>query len=109
MKVIIVRITFSYRYGFNSDGHEVVKNRLARRLNNSNRYEGIVGVNLGKNKVTTDDVDDYVQGVKLLGPYADYLVINVSSPNTPGLRSLQGRVQLSNLLQKVRETEYVVS
>lgn len=62
---------------------------------------GIVGVNLGKNKESVDAVGDYKEGVKKFGPVADYLVINISSPNTPGLRSLQGRKQLQELLDKV--------
>ena len=62
---------------------------------------GILGVNLGKNKTTKDAVDDYVQGVKKFGGIADYLVINVSSPNTPGLRAMQGRKQLQELVDKV--------
>lgn len=64
---------------------------------------GILGVNLGKNKETVDAKVDYVSGLHTLAPYADYLVVNVSSPNTPGLRSLQGRTQLQELLDAVRK------
>lgn len=60
-----------------------------------------LGVNLGKNKNSTDAAADYVAGVRTLGPLADYLVVNVSSPNTPGLRDLQGKVELRDLLSKV--------
>jgi len=60
--------------------------------------QGILGVNLGKNKTSDDEIGDYTTGIRKLGPYADYLVINVSSPNTPGLRSLQQREPLYNLL-----------
>ena len=63
----------------------------------------LLGVNLGKNKNSTDGVDDYVQGVRTLGECADYIVVNVSSPNTPGLREMQGREQLTRLLDKVRQ------
>ncbi|KAL7480644.1 hypothetical protein ACHAW6_006328, partial [Cyclotella cf. meneghiniana] len=59
---------------------------------------GILGVNLGKNKTSEDEVEDYITGIKELGPYADYLVINISSPNTPGLRSLQQADRLRRLL-----------
>ncbi|KAL3764674.1 hypothetical protein ACHAW5_000305 [Stephanodiscus triporus] len=59
---------------------------------------GVLGVNLGKNKTSEDEVGDYAFGIRDLGPFADYLVINVSSPNTPGLRSLQKREPLRNLL-----------
>ncbi|XP_053808492.1 dihydroorotate dehydrogenase (quinone), mitochondrial isoform X2 [Vidua chalybeata] len=60
-----------------------------------------LGVNLGKNKSSTDAAADYVAGVRTLGPLADYLVVNVSSPNTPGLRDLQGKSELRDLLSKV--------
>ncbi|XP_017700599.1 dihydroorotate dehydrogenase (quinone), mitochondrial-like isoform X2 [Phoenix dactylifera] len=63
---------------------------------------GILGVNLGKNKTSEDAAADYVQGVHTLSQYADYLVINISSPNTPGLRKLQGRKQLKDLVKKVQ-------
>ncbi|KAJ3072495.1 Dihydroorotate dehydrogenase (quinone), mitochondrial [Podochytrium sp. JEL0797] len=63
-----------------------------------------LGVNLGKNKVSkAEDHSDYVKGVVKLGPYADYLVINVSSPNTPGLRGLQRREPMLKLLNEVRQ------
>ena len=62
----------------------------------------MVGVNLGKNKTSSpDSADDYVDGIRQFGSLADYLVINVSSPNTPGLRDLQLKEQLEKLLEKV--------
>ncbi|KAH3772539.1 dihydroorotate dehydrogenase (quinone), mitochondrial-like isoform X1 [Dreissena polymorpha] len=64
---------------------------------------GIVGVNLGKNKTSPSPIDDYVEGLKEFSPLADYLVINVSSPNTPGLRSMQGKEQLEELISRVSE------
>mmetsp|Transcript_6368 Transcript_6368/g.9993 ORF Transcript_6368/g.9993 Transcript_6368/m.9993 type:complete len:256 (+) Transcript_6368:3-770(+) len=67
-------------------------------LTTSKPRRGILGVNLGKNKTSDDEVGDYTAGIRELGPYADYLVINVSSPNTPGLRSLQQREPLRHLL-----------
>lgn len=60
-----------------------------------------IGVNLGKNKNSLDTVNDYVQGIECLGPFANYIVINVSSPNTPGLREMQRRKQLAQLLDRV--------
>ena len=63
--------------------------------------KGIVGVNLGKNKTSDSPVNDYIQGVQKFGSLADYLVINVSSPNTPGLRDMQGKEQLENLVEQV--------
>jgi len=86
------------RMGFNNEGMEVVAGRLARR-----RRAGIVGANLGKNKDTEDAASDYEKGVRTLGPLADYLVINVSSPNTPGLRALQGKEPLEQLVRRTRK------
>jgi len=82
------------RMGFNNDGHAAVAARLARR-----HHTRPVGVNLGKNKDSVSAVEDYVAGVRAFGPIADYLVINVSSPNTPGLRALQGKGPLSEILE----------
>ncbi len=86
------------RMGFNNEGLEAAAARLSARPRN-----GIVGANLGKNKDTEDAASDYVKGVASLGPLADYLVINVSSPNTPGLRALQGRAPLEALIGRTRE------
>jgi len=61
----------------------------------------IIGVNLGKNKLSESAAQDYVDGVNKFGPVADYLVINISSPNTPGLRSLQKKAELENLISQV--------
>ncbi len=85
------------RYGFNSDGIAVVSARLGSR-----KRAGVLGVNLGKNKETIDAADDYVQGVAALAGGADYVVINVSSPNTPGLRALQSRAALDALVARVQ-------
>ena len=69
----------------------------------------MLAVNLGKNKTSAaDDNDDYVKGVRLLGPYADILVINVSSPNTPGLRALQSRDKLERLLSDVVDARRII-
>lgn len=84
--------------GFNSQGADVVAERLRKRTRS-----GIVGVNLGRNKDSAEAVEDYVKGAKVLARLADYLVVNVSSPNTPGLRALQGRDQLRRLLLGVQE------
>lgn len=94
------------RYGFNSAGLDSVARSLekyvsTRELSAMHHRTGVLGVNLGKNKTTEDAAADYVQGVHALGKYADYLVVNVSSPNTPGLRSLQGKTQLQELLVRV--------
>lgn len=88
------------RYGFNSVGHDQVWSSL-----HSSRaaWRGPVGINLGRNKESSDAAADYVAGVHRFADLADYLVVNVSSPNTPGLRTLQGRDHLENLLLKVLE------
>ncbi|CAA7619388.1 quinone-dependent dihydroorotate dehydrogenase [Magnetospirillum sp. UT-4] len=85
------------RMGFNNQGLD----RVAARLEARPRI-GIVGANLGKNKDTEDAASDYEKGAARLGPLADYVVINVSSPNTPGLRALQGRDQLEGLVGRTR-------
>ncbi|XP_037733980.1 dihydroorotate dehydrogenase (quinone), mitochondrial isoform X2 [Chelonia mydas] len=94
------------RYGFNSHGHAAVECRLRARQGVQLQLTeaGIpLGINLGKNKGSADAMADYVDGVRMLGPLADYLVVNVSSPNTPGLRDLQGKAELRQLLAKVLE------
>ena len=84
--------------GFPGQGLDAVRSRLATRPR-----RGFVGVNVGANKDSTDRAADYVVGCKALAQYADYLVCNVSSPNTPGLRNLQGRTQLADLLKRVQD------
>jgi len=88
------------RYGFNSDGHDVVWERLKKLKENKN-FNGILGVNLGMNKETKDAIEDYISGIKKFIDVADYFVINISSPNTPGLRSLQNKKNLEELLIRV--------
>ena len=84
------------RYGFNNDGLEVVARRLRRR-----RRKGIVGVNLGANKDSDDRVADYETGVRGLAGLVDFYTVNISSPNTPGLRALQGKDALADLMKRV--------
>src|ERR1700719_1208402 len=91
------------RLGFNNDGADVVAARL-RALRESDRWPAIpVGINLGKSKVTPieDAVDDYLYSFRLLAPLADYVVLNVSSPDTPGLRTLQEHDALVQLLSAI--------
>ncbi|XP_068595954.1 dihydroorotate dehydrogenase (quinone), mitochondrial [Brachionichthys hirsutus] len=92
------------RYGFNSCGLEEARLRLKARDATQQQLSraGLpLGINLGKNKLSQDAAADYLEGVRVLGSLADYLVVNVSSPNTPGLRNLQGKAELQQLLQKV--------
>ena len=83
------------RYGFNSQGMEAVVENLCEKANNR---DGILGVNVGANKTSNDPIDDYRQAVAMLAPYADYITLNISSPNTPGLRNLQTKRHLADLL-----------
>lgn len=85
------------RMGFNNDGAEAVLRRLAARAH----HGGIVGVNVGANKDTSDRVADYVKLIETFAPVASYFTVNVSSPNTPGLRNLQQAAALDDLLAKV--------
>ncbi|XP_063044930.1 dihydroorotate dehydrogenase (quinone), mitochondrial isoform X2 [Engraulis encrasicolus] len=92
------------RYGFNSCGVSEVLERLKERETKQIELTKVglpLGVNLGKNKLTEDSVADFLEGIQTLGPLADYLVVNVSSPNTPGLRNLQAKEELRHLLAKV--------
>ena len=112
------------RMGFNNDGAEVVARRLERRRRTkiphskgqnpplegpnspTQRVGPVLGVNIGKSKVVSEDdaVRDYEKSARMLSPYADYLVVNVSSPNTPGLRNLQAVEKLEPILAAVRAT-----
>jgi dihydroorotate dehydrogenase len=88
------------RLGFNNDGADVLAKRL-RRLRESGQWPAVpVGINIGKSRITPFDqaIDDYLYSFRLLREFADYVVLNVSSPNTPGLRELQGSAALSGLV-----------
>ena len=85
------------RLGFNSQGADAALSRLAARANAG----GIVGINVGANKDTTDRIIDYVRLIELFAPVASYVTVNVSSPNTPGLRSMQQAAVLDDLLARV--------
>ncbi|QXX75223.1 quinone-dependent dihydroorotate dehydrogenase [Methylovirgula sp. HY1] len=88
------------RFGFNSEGHAAVRARLAHRA----ERHGIVAVNLGANKEATDRAADYVAGIRAFGSLARFFVVNISSPNTPGLRDLQKDQALDELIARVLET-----
>jgi len=93
------------RMGFNNDGAEAVADRLGELRARYGSNLPIIGVNIGKSKVTPveEAADDYRTSARLLAPFADYMAVNVSSPNTPGLRSLQDVVALRPILQAVIE------
>ncbi len=84
------------RFGFNNDGHAAAHARLAARP----RRAGVVGVNIGANKDSADRAADYAAGITAFADVADYFTVNVSSPNTPGLRDLQARDALDDLLAR---------
>lgn len=84
------------RLGFNNGGHAAALRRL-----NARRPDGLLGINIGANKDSTDRAADYVQGVHAFAGVADYFTVNISSPNTPGLRDLQARGALDDLLARV--------
>jgi len=86
------------RMGFNNQGVDSLVKRLQQR-----KTRGVVGVNIGKNKTTplVDAAEDYLACLRQVAPWADYITLNISSPNTPGLRALQNEAYLSDLLQRV--------
>src|SRR5437870_2193960 len=91
------------RLGFNNDGADAIADRL-RRLRNDERWPAVpVGINIGKSRATPleDATDDYLYSFRLLRDFADYIALNVSSPNTPGLRELQEPQKLSELLRAI--------
>ncbi|KQZ26608.1 dihydroorotate dehydrogenase (quinone) [Mesorhizobium sp. Root552] len=87
------------RLGFNNEGHDAAEKRLVARKGRP----GIVGVNIGANKDSTDRIADYERGVLRFAALASYLTVNISSPNTPGLRNMQAREQLAELLSRVTD------
>ncbi len=93
------------RMGFNNDGAAVVASRLHRLRGTRVGRDAVIGVNIGKTKVVPPEeaIADYVESARLLAPFASYLVVNVSSPNTPGLRDLQAVDELRPLLAAVKQ------
>lgn len=86
------------RMGFNNEGHAAVLARLQ-----GHRHKGVLGVNIGANKDSDDRIDDYVKGISAFHSVADYFTVNISSPNTPGLRNLQTQESLAELFSRVLE------
>jgi len=94
------------RMGFNNKGVDHLVERVKR-----SRYDGIVGINIGKNKTTPDDqaLDDYLYCLDRVYPWAGYVVVNLSSPNTPGLRNLQFGDALKNLLDGLQQRQQLLA
>lgn len=92
------------RMGFNNDGEQAALKRLKSLARNAlpRVNPGIVGVNIGANKDSPDRIGDYVEGVRAMSGVADYLTVNISSPNTPGLRALQDQGALDALLDAIK-------
>jgi dihydroorotate dehydrogenase len=90
------------RMGFPNKGYETFRHNIESFLENPNRPKGIVGINIGMNKDQTEPSKDYCFLMERLAPYGDYFTINISSPNTPGLRNLQKREHLINLIKNVK-------
>ena len=86
------------RLGFNNDGSEIVKNRIENNLPN-----GVLGINIGPNKDTSDMVNDFLKCAKIFFPLGDYVTINISSPNTEGLRDFHKEENLKDLLIKINQ------
>ena len=96
------------RMGFNNNGAKMMKRTLEQqKLPHPGQRDSVLGLNLGKSKITTLDeaANDYASSLKTLASLADYIVINVSSPNTPGLRDLQHSKQLHPLVERLRESD----
>jgi len=89
------------RMGFPNEGVNVFKDNLLKFLGGKTRPAGVLGINIGMNKEQKNPAEDYMALVRVLGPLADYLTINISSPNTPGLRNLQEKEPLAELLKAV--------
>ena len=88
--------------GFNNLGIDVVATKL-QKLNLNILSKGVIGINIGRNKDTSDAIGDYCIGLEKLGPLAHYVTVNISSPNTPGLRDLQNRGQIENLVKSLNK------
>ena len=90
--------------GFNNKGSEKILKNL-KSFYKDNNFAGVVGINIGKNKSTKNDIDDYLYCIEKLGIYGNYITINISSPNTPGLRDLQLRGRIETLVKKIQNKQ----
>ena len=90
--------------GFNNNGSEKILKNL-KSLYSSDFLSGVVGINIGKNKSTENDIDDYLYCIDKFSNYGNYITINISSPNTPGLRDLQLRGRIETLVKKIKNKQ----
>ena len=90
--------------GFNSKGSEKVLKNL-KNIYENKEFNNVIGINIGKNKSTKNDIDDYLYCLEKLGSYGSYITINMSSPNTPGLRDLQLRGRIETLVKKIHKKQ----
>jgi len=94
------------RMGFNNEGHDVLYQRLEDFFKNRKHSKtGLIGLNIGVNKDSSDRINDYIMAIKRFYNQVDYFTVNISSPNTPNLRDLQTRENLEELLQKLQITQ----
>ncbi len=93
------------RFGFNNDGHAAARGRMLAR----SAHGGVVGINIGANKDSTDRAADYVAGIEAFADVASYFTVNISSPNTPGLRDLQQAAALDDLLARVLDARDIAA
>ena len=90
--------------GFNNDGSEIALKNI-KSFYEGDYFGGIIGINIGKNKSTQNDIDDYLYCVEKFANYGNYITINISSPNTPGLRDLQLRGRIEALVKKIQNKQ----
>jgi len=93
--------------GFNNKGSDKILKNLKTFYQNK-EINAVIGVNIGKNKSTQNDIDDYLYCIEKLGEYGNYITINISSPNTPGLRDLQLRGRIEALVKKIQSKQFEI-
>jgi len=93
--------------GFNNKGIEIILKNL-ESVNAKNQFNGVIGINIGKNQSTQNDIDDYLYCIEKIGSFGNYITINISSPNTPGLRDLQLRGKIETLITKIQTKKFEI-
>ena len=93
--------------GFNNKGIEIILKNL-ESVSAKNQFNGVIGINIGKNQSTQNDIDDYLYCIEKIGSFGNYITINISSPNTPGLRDLQLRGKIETLITKIQTKKFEI-